>query len=116
MVMCVPAEIIARFERKGYKLVGIKVMVPTPVSCTRCCCTCLGAWHVIEALQGHVALLLQPRPCMPFQYEGVSWELSLKEPARELQPWQKCHCLDTASTCTVVMKFEQQALLDCICL
>lgn len=25
-------EVIGRFERKGYKLVGIKVLVPTPVS------------------------------------------------------------------------------------
>lgn len=25
------ADIIARFERKGYKLVGIKVLVPTQV-------------------------------------------------------------------------------------
>jgi nucleoside diphosphate kinase len=29
--VCVTADIIARFERKGYKLVGIKVIVPTAV-------------------------------------------------------------------------------------
>jgi hypothetical protein len=30
------SDIIARFERKGYKLVGIKVMVPTRVSGGTC--------------------------------------------------------------------------------
>jgi nucleoside-diphosphate kinase len=27
------SEVIARFERKGYKLVGIKVLVPSQVRC-----------------------------------------------------------------------------------
>jgi nucleoside-diphosphate kinase len=36
------ADIIKRFEQKGYKLVGIKILVPTPVRLSAGCCSSAG--------------------------------------------------------------------------